>query len=325
MNERKTQTLQPAEQLRAYAELIRLPNLFTAMADVMMGFLFTHPLLGGAEQQLVLGSTEKWHLGLLTVASICLYASGVVLNDVYDYAVDLRERPNRPIPSGRVPLAGARTLGWFLLGVGMATAGALSFQTHAMRPVVVAVTLAACVALYDAILKRTVLGPLAMGLCRMLNVLLGMSLLSGAWRAEHWLAAGAIGTYIVGVTWFARQEAETSRRAPLVLGTAILLGGIGMLYPLPTMVESSPFVIAMEPWRWSVLLGALAVLISWRCVFAVFRPEPRFVQGAVGRCILSVIVLDAVACYAACDVPGAIMVLVLLIAAAVASRLSYST
>ncbi len=76
--------------LRTYLQLMRFPAVFTAMADILLGFLlnhdsFQHDLMG---------------LGLLLVSSSCLYLAGMVLNDVFDREVDARERPNRPIPFG---------------------------------------------------------------------------------------------------------------------------------------------------------------------------------------------------------------------------------
>ena len=69
----------------------------------------------------------------------------------------------------------------------------------------------AAVVLYDGLLKRTPFGPLGMGACRLLNVLLGMSLAAGPWGLFHGQVALAVGTYITGVTWFARSEATESR------------------------------------------------------------------------------------------------------------------
>jgi 4-hydroxybenzoate polyprenyltransferase len=103
-----------ASTLRGYLELVRLPNVFTAMADVAMGFLFTRADF--------LPGEDGWLLGLLLAASSLLYAAGVVLNDVFDLEVDAVERPHRPLPSGRVSPAVARWLGWELLVVGLAAA-----------------------------------------------------------------------------------------------------------------------------------------------------------------------------------------------------------
>ena len=87
--------------------------------------------------------------------------------------------------------------------------------------------------LYNAGLKRTLLGPVAMGGCRMLNVLLGMSVLRGPWRIEHWAVAAGIGVYIAGVTWFARNDARRSDRWQLIAATLVMLAGVGLVGSLP--------------------------------------------------------------------------------------------
>ena len=98
-----------------------------------------------------------------------------MLNDVSGLRTDVGLRPQRSLLSGRVAPGVARWLGWELLILGMATAWLAGWLEGSYRPGVVAALLAASIVLYDAWLKRTPLGPLAMGGCRMLNVLLGMS------------------------------------------------------------------------------------------------------------------------------------------------------
>ncbi|MCH8045030.1 MAG: UbiA family prenyltransferase, partial [Planctomycetes bacterium] len=187
----------PPGALRAHLELLRLPNVFTAMADVLLGFWFTH-------------SERTDVLLLLVAASSSLYLAGMVLNDVCDVAQDTAERPGRPIPSGRISLSRARGIGWTLLVIGVALGWSVSLLTGEVRSGMVASALAVLVFAYDAVLKRTPLGPLAMGGCRMLNVLLGMSAFGGAWQSYHVVVAGGLGLYIVGVTLLARREAAAS-------------------------------------------------------------------------------------------------------------------
>ena len=86
--------LSPDSPLRAYLELLRLPNLFTAAADVAMGFLFVRATWAAPR--------HDWLLVPVALASILLYASGVVLTDVFDRTIDSRQRPERPLPSGRI-------------------------------------------------------------------------------------------------------------------------------------------------------------------------------------------------------------------------------
>ena len=96
--------LRSGSPVRDYLQLVRLPNLFTAVADVAMGFFVAQPLL--AERRL--GMWEWAALGTLAAASVLLYAAGVVLNDWFDLEIDRQERPERPLPSGRIaPCGGA--------------------------------------------------------------------------------------------------------------------------------------------------------------------------------------------------------------------------
>lgn len=325
----RSPVLEPFSAVRAYAELVRLPNLFTAMADIMLGFLFTNPQwlrrfepAGGRV------------LGLLLASSAVLYAAGVVLNDVFDVEIDMRERPDRPLPSGRVPLGIARALGWGLLALGVALGAGAAVLAHTWLPAIVAAALAACILLYDGLLKKTLIGPLGTGACRSLNVLLGMSAiglhadgpLSLPWGKVHWLVAGALGVYIAGVTWFARGEAGRSKRLTLSLATVVMLVGIGLLVFIPYMTEPVQLLQGNgEMWRWHALLGAMAAFTLFRCVLAILNPSPRWVQATVTRLIYTLIFLDAAACFVVADFLGLLLVIMFLFPASILGRWLYST
>ena len=286
----------------SWLQLLRLPNIFTAVADVMMGFLVTH----GALQPVP-------HFTLLVAASCLLYLSGMVLNDVHDAELDARERPQRPIPSGVVPLATAAKFGWALWVSGVLAAWFVSFAAGDWRPGFIGTLLGACVVFYDFALKQAPIAPIVMGACRMLNVLLGMSLAHRAslatevaspngagweslrasgWTVTEWMIALGIGIYIAGVTWFARSEARASSRAQLIGGTSVLLAGIGLIASLPAWSDSDPIVV-VQARGWYLLWAVLALIIARRCVLAILQPSPQRVQMAVRHCIHSIIVLDA--------------------------------
>jgi 4-hydroxybenzoate polyprenyltransferase len=306
----------PIEILLAYLELVRAPNIFTAMADVVMGFLFANPFLT-SDQQLI--------LALLVGASSCLYAAGVALNDVFDVEIDTRQRPERPIPSGRIPLATARRLGWGLLVAGIVLSGAAAGLAGSPYTAVLGLLLAGCIVFYDRILKRTPLGPLGMGACRTLNVLLGMSACLLPWGPGHWLAAGAIGIYIAGVTWLARGETGTGSRWQLTFATLVILAGIAALLVLPQWVEAPVWLLVEEPQRWYLLIGILGAYTGLRCFQTVAEPEPDVIQAAVKHCVLSLVILDAAICYVVCDIRGALIVIAFLVPAIILGRWIYST
>lgn len=304
--------------IRSYLELMRLPNVFTAMADVAMGFLFVQS--SGWQWD---PWRDSWTLALLIAASSLLYISGVVLNDVFDLEIDREQRPERPLPSGRVSLWAARLLGWKLLvlgmllgvgGVSVGTGGGF-FAGH-LGSGAVAPLLAACILTYDAWLKRTPIGPLAMGACRMLNVLLGMSALGVRLPADCWLVAGGIGVYVAGVTWFARREAGQSSRLQLTLSTLVMVLGIAMLAAFPNWSDRMiPVGVAIDLRQWYLWTAVLGVLIVWRCLWAILDPIPARVRMAVALCVLSIVMLDAVVCFAVGHVFGAGMILLLLLPA----------
>jgi len=270
----------------AWLRLCRLANLFTALADIGLGYL------------LIRGSwTPVVPFLLLLAASACLYTAGMVLNDYFDREIDAVERPKRPIPSGHVAPLAALRLGCGLLLAGVALAAAVSGAS-----LVVALALTAFIVGYDAIIKKTPLGPLAMGTCRALNILLGASLagtepvgavwigdLSAVFTGGHVPLALGMGLYITGVTWFARQEAETSARLPLFL--ALLFIDLAVAW-LCWSVLSLPRTV-LPAMNIALVLGCVAVTLNRRALMAIQDPSPARVQGTIKIMLLSLVVFDA--------------------------------
>lgn len=324
----------PAPLLLSYLRLFRLPNVFTAIADVSMGYLFIEREIKRPDVFLC-----------LVGASSCLYTAGMVLNDVYDLEVDARERPERPLPSNRISAQWAKWLGYELLLVGLALGwlagiGMFGLTAAGCRSGGVATSLAVCVVLYDAILKKTFLGPVAMGTCRLLNVLLGMSIAgadpAGFPHVEVWrlvgyslpelMIAGGIGIYIAGVTWFARSEAEESSRLQLALGMAVMIGGVVLLALFPHYLPAGS-ILQLKPqnYIWPLLLVLVTLTPLRRCGAAVLNPSPQRVQIAVKLSIMTLIVLDASVVMAVVDWKYALGVLALIAPAFLLGKWVYST
>ncbi|MCI0362215.1 MAG: UbiA family prenyltransferase [Planctomycetaceae bacterium] len=315
----------PATGLLAWLRLMRLPNVFTALADVTMGYLFVRHEL-----------TPVDAFACIAAASALLYTAGIVLNDVFDIDIDREERPERPLPSGAISLSVARAFGFVLLALGVLAAwlGGLGFSADAAAPWrsgLVATLLAALIVLYNTWLKRTPLGPLGMGGCRLLNVLLGMSLATEA--AANWplgygpaelLAAGGIGVYIVGITWFARNEVEEENATlPLIGAIGVMVGGAVLL---ATSAWYMPLVFRVQkPEIFALLLALMMATVLRRAFVAAADPSPRHVQLAVKHGILSLIWLDAVVVAAVAPLEYSIGVALLLVPAYLLGRWVYST
>lgn len=260
-----------------YLQLLRLPTVFTAMADIVLG------------RMLVNGRTLEPYPEFFTVlaASSALYLSGMVFNDVFDVAQDTLERPGRPIPSRRVSRRNATLLGVVLMVCGIGTAATLSGPT-----LIIAVVLSVMILGYDGFLKRTPLGPVAMGSCRFLNVMLGAAP-SYDWLFQlmarpHLVIAIGLGVYIIGVTWFARTEAKQSSRGQLTGAMAVLDLGLaviaGLIFTWPNEGDVT---------RTGILLALIAASLNLRAFQAIGQATPEAVQPMIKRFLLSYVMVCA--------------------------------
>ncbi len=233
----------------------------------------------------------------------------MVWNDFFDLEQDRKERPFRPLPSGRVSRRQAAGLGALLLAGGflLAWLAGLSRDPPSTVPLSVAAALAAAILLYDAWLKRTVVGPVGMGLCRFLNVLLGMSVTGSlAWN-QAGPPALVVGLYITGVTWLARTEARASKEGALAGAAALMLSGLLLALPVAAVLPpgtSSPL--------FPYLLVGLGFFVGVPVSRAVAAPTPGRVQTAVKRSLMGLVVLDATLASALAGSVGLLILLLLL-------------
>jgi 4-hydroxybenzoate polyprenyltransferase len=275
------------QQWTGFLGLLRPPNLFTAIADPVAGLLIARsaglPITGQ-------------HCSLV-LASGSMYLAGLALNDYCDRHVDAVERPARPIPSGAVSAGAALRTGAVLLLAGLVIAAQVGGASLATG-----LALAATIIAYDAGVKRTPLGPIAMGACRALNLLLGLSVswslpgaLPGSLPAGPALPPVAIGgplllgLYVAGLTYLARDEVQgnSARRARTALAFLAALGTGAVLALLVHPPASA------GSWLW--VAGAVALAVR------VFAPvwhhhDPRSTGRAIGHGILLIPVIDAALC-----------------------------
>jgi hypothetical protein len=293
--------------MRAWLRLVRLPNLATAAADPLAGFLVCSGLT-----QVGWVPVACW---LAVLAGVTLYAAGMVLNDVNDVAIDLIERPERPLPSGAIALALAAVVGNLLLAAGAAAAVGAAVAATTPWPALVAAALTAAIWFYDRHAKGTILGPPVMGSCRGLNWLLGMTAAGGPTTMPEWCIPLGMGVYVAGITLFARDEAASSRRATLIAGGFTMTVGLataaGFVW-LP-FLDGIIRVATLPARSWLVCWSILAVSILIRVGQAVANPEPARVRAAVGNAIMAIITLDAVLVLAACGEGWAVALLALLV------------
>jgi 4-hydroxybenzoate polyprenyltransferase len=263
----------------AYATLVRLPNLFTAPPDVVLGAALASAAVGGVPLDNVVG---------LVVASMLLYAGGTTLNDYFDAEEDARERPERPIPSGDVSRGGALALGVVLLSggvvVALLVAGVIAGAT--------AGALALSVLLYDGVFKGSAAGFLFMGASRGLNVLLGVATAGVALiELPTWVLAVPVlvSLYIAGVTYMAEGETDAGGRGPVLTAMAGAVAATLGVVALVAVRQPPPVEMGLA----FVFLIGFLVWVGRPLRAAYADPAPDVVGPAVGACVLGLSVLDA--------------------------------
>jgi len=304
------------------ARLLRLPNVFTAFADIALGLLIALSIPSSASD-----GTLTLRAVLLLLASGCLYCSGMVLNDWFDREIDRRERGFRPLPSGKISPAFALRLAVVLLVAGFAAAvGSDIVGDRSGYPAAkIAALLIGSIFLYNGALKTGDYGPMAMAACRFFNVLLGLTLCDAMLPTVVRVhLAATVGTYILGVTLLAKNEVvdptssekagEGARRAVVPMVVAFLLAlAVPARLPEASTTPLYPF-----------LLIALAIFIGGAVANAISTPTSETTQSAVKTCIFGLVGLDAVLATAFYG-PFGLAILLLLIPAVLLGRKVYST
>jgi hypothetical protein len=163
-----------------------------------------------------------------------------------------------------------------------------------------------------------------------LNILFGLSLIpEAALDIEYRIhLAAVVALYIIGVTWFARTEESKSRKRDLALAASVI--GLSLLLALLLRVKlsnasgPSKGLAALGTFAFPYLLVGFGFLIGRPVARAIGDPSPRSVQVAVKRCVLGLVVLDAVLATMFAGLPG-LLVLLLLPPALLLGKWVYST
>jgi len=296
------------QQCLAWWQLLRIGNVFTAVSNVIAGFL----IVQGSWQPL---GPLLW----LIAASAFLYSAGMVLNDAFDAELDAAERPERPIPSGRIALQSASRVGWALLFLGVLAGGWAGYLVGNERPTLVAAGLALCVVGYDAGLKATVLGPWVMGACRLLNVMLGAYGAAATWQTDAVWYALAIACYTIGLTYFAQQENIFGWKFYNSVGAAMVVVATLFVSLQTGKAMGSQILfwvscVALNLFLWLGLLSPLDKGVSSEAL-----------RGAIGRIIKGFILLDALIVSSTVGPLAGLVVLSLIIPTWIASRFAPMT
>lgn len=259
--------------------MIRPANVVTAVADIFAGIALSGALLSTFSPDLL------WRGLAFAVTTACLYAGGIVFNDIFDLELDQVERPERPLPSGQISKSRALQLGLGLFVMALITA-----WSQSMTSVLLAAGIVVCATGYDKYFKHSFVGgPLVMGLCRGLNLLLGISILPGQ-VLELWWIGGLPVLFIAAITLTSQGEVHGNNRYSVMLALVMDLLVAGIILYLCFLGKLQLMLVAPFLLIWLFMnLRAKGKAIT--------QNTPPNVMKAVKMGVISLIPLDA--CYAA--------------------------
>lgn len=260
-------------KIRAFLELMRPANVITALTDVLAGMAIVGFTFGTLDYQF-------WPVVFLGISTMCLYAGGVVFNDVFDHELDILERPERALPSGRIQRAEAVFGGIVLLSLGIFLA---FWQSRLSGIVAVLVTLHAL--FYDFKGKHMrIFGPINMGLCRAFNLMLGMSVYELG-VLEHFYLILIPLIYIAAITLVSRGEVHGSQSAPLWFAAILFI-----------IVHASQLVVGYQVGKLAFVLPFVLVhvyLIFAKLIPAIKNPIGPNIGQTVKTGVLTLILMNA--------------------------------
>ena len=251
---------------------MRPANIVTSVADVLAGIAISGYFL--------LGDQEFLPVFLLCLSTIGLYGGGIVFNDVFDADLDRIERPERAIPSGAISKKEATLLGIVLLCIGILAACAFS-----LRSGIIAFLILVFALVYNKFSKHyAFLGPLNMGVCRGMNLLLGVSIVSISLQSLYLLGLIPL-IYIFSITMISQGEVHGSSKKKLYAGAflyEIVIGAI--LYA--AFLQQNIF--------YSALFVVLFAWMIFKPLFAAIKnPIGKNIGKAVKAGVISLILMDA--------------------------------
>jgi len=263
-------------------------------------------------------------LPLLSVmaAALCLYAFGLLVNDMVDLETDRTERPDRPLPAGEITLSEAR-----MAAFAAALSGLNLALCAGMPALIVAGILAGAILLYNGKLKHVpVLGALTMGGCRGLSLLLGVAAARPEWflwppsTCVIWpsmLAPLVLALYVAAFTALARRETEREKpMGPLRwMPMIVLLVGLPCLL---VMVTAIGLTTGLGPTLF-VFIFCMAVMRAWLLGGPLYRLQEM--PLIIGGFIRNLLLIQAALCVV-CGTAGILPAITLVLLFAVFPRLA---
>ena len=246
---------------KEYLQLVRLPGIFTAFSNVLIGYFFSFSF-----------DSEIIFLPFLLTTSGLLFCSGMIFNDYFDYNIDKKQRSFRPLPSGKISKQNALLLGSIFIISANIFAFLVGFDT-----LIVSLILSFSILFYNLKLKSiSFFGIFNLSIIRMLNVLLGFSIIGISFEFFQYLLP--IGIFVFGISVLAKYEIKSN---------LIIYRKLNKITIAITIAYVSILVINNFQFESLLLLG----LFSFLSVYSLFFKK---IQHQITFQLLLIILLDSI-------------------------------
>ena len=277
---------------KEYLQLVRLPGIFTAFSNVLIGYFFSFSF-----------NSEVIFLPYLLATSGMLFCSGMIFNDYFDYNLDKKERSFRPLPSGKISKQNALLIGFIFLILANISAFFLGFDS-----LIISLILSCMILFYNLKLKSiSFLGILNLSVIRMLNILLGFSIIGISFEFIQYLFP--LGIFIVGISILAKNEIKSN---------LIIYKKLNKIITIITITSVSILVITNFQFESLLFLG----LFSFLSVYSLFFKK---IQNQITFQLLLIILLDSILISFFVPLQFSILVSLLILPAYVISKKLYLT
>lgn len=296
-------------KFKNYLLLIRLPNLFTLPSNIIIGFILVSTF--------TMTITSAIQILMLVTISILLYCVGLVLNDLFDYEIDKKERPNRPLASGKISRKTALVFVTILATISLILSLLISVTTFGISVILLAIIFG-----YDKYLKNTQAGPFTIAAARVTNIILGTTVSINSLEnfPQNVLLVFVLTitfVYVSLIGFLSRYEVQ---------GFTVKIRS----FLIPAIIAGIVFSIVLFNliglFRYeSLVILVLFSFIMARTLYRIHNKDSTGIQQAITQMILSIIVLDSTFLTGIAGLEIGLPVLILLAPLLVLSRKVYMT
>ena len=298
-----------SSNFKNYLLLIRLPNLFTLPSNILLGFVLVTTF--------TLTITSAVQILIVIAISTLLYCVGLVLNDLFDYEIDKKERPNRPLASGKI----SRKIAIIIVTTFTAIALILSLLVS-VTTFGISVLLLVIIFSYDKYLKNTNAGPFTIAAARVTNVILGSSaniigVDNFTQNIPFMFVISITFVYVSLIGFLSRYEVQGFNENIKSYLIPIIIAGI----------VSSILVFNLIGFfkHESLLILALFSFIMAKAIYKIHKKDSTGIQQTIQLMILSIIVLDSIFLTGIAGLTVGAPVLILLAPLLILARKMYMT